>query len=54
MNDAMFIETNPIPVKTALALMGKVGEEFKLPLCAMTEGNRKKLAQVLEKYGCIG
>ena len=54
MNDAMFIETIPIPVKTALALMGKVGEEFKLPLCAMTEGNRKKLAQVLEKYGCIG
>lgn len=54
MNDAMFIETNPIPVKTALSLMGKAREEFKLPLCTMTEGNRKKLAQTLEKYGCIG
>ena len=53
-NEAMFIETNPIPVKTALALMGKVREEFKLPLCTMTEGNRKRLADVLAKYGCIG
>jgi 4-hydroxy-tetrahydrodipicolinate synthase len=52
-NNAMFIETNPIPVKTALAMMGKVREEFKLPLCTMTEGNRKKLADVLTRYGCI-
>jgi 4-hydroxy-tetrahydrodipicolinate synthase len=52
-NNAMFIETNPIPVKTALAMMGKVREEFKLPLCAMAEGNRKKLAEVLKRYGCI-
>ncbi len=52
-NEVMFIETNPIPVKTALALMGKVKEEFKLPLCAMAPANRGKLSAVLNKYGCI-
>ena len=49
----MFIETNPIPVKTALALMGKVTAEFKLPLCPMADANREKLAAVLKEYGCI-
>jgi len=39
-NQALFIETNPIPVKTALAMMGKVKEEFKLPLCPMSEANK--------------
>lgn len=52
-NNVMFIETNPIPVKTALAMMGKIKEEFKLPLCPMAEGNRKRLSEVLERYGCI-
>jgi 4-hydroxy-tetrahydrodipicolinate synthase len=52
-NQTLFIETNPIPVKTALAMMGKIKEEFKLPLCPMTEANKKKLAEVLKHYGCI-
>ena len=52
-NQALFIETNPIPVKTALAMMGKVKEEFKLPLCPMSESNKKKLAEVLKRYGCV-
>ncbi len=39
----MFIETNPIPVKTALYFMGKVAEEFKLPLCEMSAANKEKL-----------
>jgi 4-hydroxy-tetrahydrodipicolinate synthase len=52
-NQALFIETNPIPVKTALAMMGKVKEEFKLPLCPMSEANKKKLAEVLKRYGCV-
>ena len=43
LNAAMFIETNPIPVKTALALMGKIREEFRLPLCEMAPANREKL-----------
>jgi 4-hydroxy-tetrahydrodipicolinate synthase len=53
-NEAMFIETNPIPVKTALALMGRVKEEFKLPLCPMTEANRERLARTLTAYGLLG
>ncbi len=52
-NSALFMETNPIPVKTALAMMGKVREEFKMPLCGMDPANRKKLAAVLQRYGCI-
>jgi 4-hydroxy-tetrahydrodipicolinate synthase len=44
---ALFIETNPIPAKTALAMMGKIREEFRLPLCTMSDGNRKALAKVL-------
>jgi 4-hydroxy-tetrahydrodipicolinate synthase len=44
---ALFIETNPVPVKTALAMMGKVREEFRLPLCGMSDANRKALSKVL-------
>ncbi len=52
-NKAMFIETNPIPVKTALAMMGKIKEEFRLPLCEMSQANKEKLAEVLRSYGLI-
>lgn len=52
-NQTLFIETNPIPVKTALAMMGQMNEEFKLPLCPMGEANKKILATVLKRYGCI-
>lgn len=51
LHQAMFIETNPIPVKTALAMMGKIAEEFRLPLCEMAEPNREKLKKVLKDYG---
>lgn len=47
---ACFIETNPIPVKTALALMGKIGERFRLPLCEMAPANRDKLKKALTDY----
>ena len=53
LSQAMFIETNPIPVKTSLAMLGKVKEEFRLPLCAMTEANRKKLETALRNYGLL-
>jgi len=43
----LFIETNPIPAKTALAMMGMIREEFRLPLCGMSDVNRKVLAKVL-------
>ncbi|MBN1636859.1 MAG: 4-hydroxy-tetrahydrodipicolinate synthase [Deltaproteobacteria bacterium] len=52
-HDAMFLETNPIPVKTALAMMGKITEEFRLPLCTMAADNREKLLGVLRSYGCV-
>jgi 4-hydroxy-tetrahydrodipicolinate synthase len=50
---AMFIETNPIPVKTALSLMGMVEEEWRLPLCEMRPENKMKLENVLKKYGLV-
>jgi len=53
MNGVMFVETNPIPVKTALSMMGRIEEEFKLPLCKMADENREKLSGVLKRYGCI-
>jgi 4-hydroxy-tetrahydrodipicolinate synthase len=53
LHGAMFIETNPIPVKTSLALMGKITEEFRLPLCPMADVNREKLKKSLKDYGLI-
>ena len=48
-----FIESNPIPVKAALAMMGLIGENYRLPLVKMTETNRDKLARVLEQTGLL-
>ncbi len=53
LNQAMFIETNPIPVKTALSMMGMIKEEFRLPLCFMADTNREKLRKTLEGYGLL-
>lgn len=50
---ALFYETNPIPVKEALAMMGKIDGELRLPLCPMSSENREKLARVLKDYGLI-
>jgi len=47
LNASMFIETNPIPAKTALAMMGRIQEEFRLPLCEMSSANKDKLRKVL-------
>ena len=52
-NNLLFIETNPVPVKTALALMGKCDEEIRLPLAALKKENKEKLVQVLKKYRLI-
>ncbi len=49
----MFIESNPIPVKTALGLMGKCSDEVRLPLCPMGEGNKAKLAAIMKEYNLI-
>lgn len=53
LNSAMFIETNPIPVKTALAMMGKIREEFRLPLCEMSAANKEKLRKTLAEFGLV-
>jgi 4-hydroxy-tetrahydrodipicolinate synthase len=50
---AMFLETNPIPAKTALALMGKVAEEFRLPLCPLADTNKERLKKALKDYKLI-
>ena len=50
---SLFIETNPIPVKTALALMGKCSGELRLPMTPMAEGNMKKLKIALEDFGLL-
>ena len=44
----MFIETNPIPVKAALAYMGKIKETYRLPLVPMSDVSRQKLYQALD------
>jgi len=50
---AMFFETNPIPVKTSLALMGKIQDEMRLPLCSMSPANLDRLKRALTDYGLI-
>lgn len=51
MNDALFLETNPVPVKTALGLMGKIDPEVRLPLVPLASENVEGLKQVMESYG---
>lgn len=48
---ALFLETNPIPVKAALAAMGLCRDELRLPLTPMTEGPRRALLEVMRTYG---
>jgi len=50
---ALFLETNPIPAKTALAMMKKIREEFRLPLSPMADANRKVLARTLSDMKLI-
>ncbi|MCF7793139.1 MAG: 4-hydroxy-tetrahydrodipicolinate synthase [Candidatus Cloacimonetes bacterium] len=49
-NEALFYETNPIPVKEALHLMGMIEQEFRLPICKMEAENLAMLKSVLENY----
>lgn len=49
----LFIESNPIPVKTALEMMGKIGPEIRLPLCAMGAENKAKLREEMARLGLI-
>ena len=51
--EALFWEVNPIPVKTALAMMGYCQERFRSPMCEMEPESRERLAGVLAEYGLI-
>jgi len=50
---AVFIETNPIPVKEAMAMMGMIEPELRLPMCRMSDANRQRLRSILEQHGLL-
>jgi len=50
---AAFLETNPIPIKEAMAMAGMLEPEFRLPMCRMSDANREKLRAILTPYGLI-
>ncbi|WP_457568437.1 4-hydroxy-tetrahydrodipicolinate synthase [Desulfurobacterium sp.] len=49
----MFIDTNPIPVKTALSMMGRMEKEFRLPLCPTTPEKERAIRKMLEEKGVL-
>lgn len=54
LHDLMFIDTNPIPVKAALAMLGLIHDEIRLPLVTLDAVRRGGLRTGLEQYGLIG
>jgi 4-hydroxy-tetrahydrodipicolinate synthase len=50
---AMFYETNPIPVKTSLAMMGRIDGELRLPMCPLSPANRERLEKSLKEFGLL-
>lgn len=51
--NTMFIETNPVPVKTAVAMMQGICPDVRLPMCQLQSGNKERLQLVLEEYDLI-
>ena len=51
--DAVFCETNPIPIKAALALRGLIQEELRLPLTPLSPPNRERLPVALKEFGIL-
>ena len=49
----LFIETNPVPVKAALAMLGQVEEEYRLPLVPMSAKNREVLRKTMKDLGLL-
>jgi len=49
----MFVDTNPIPVKAALAMMGKIEEVYRLPLCEMSPEKRDELREILAGHNLV-
>ncbi len=53
LSKVLFIDTNPIPVKTALSMMGKMEKEFRLPLCPTTPEKEERIREILKKMGVL-
>jgi 4-hydroxy-tetrahydrodipicolinate synthase len=53
LNDAIFMEINPVPVKAALGLMGKISPDVRLPLSPLSDSNCLRLKQILSEYQLI-
>ncbi|RJR42690.1 MAG: 4-hydroxy-tetrahydrodipicolinate synthase [Deltaproteobacteria bacterium] len=53
LTEAMFFETNPVPVKTAMKMLAMTTGEVRQPLCPMSAANEEKLHGVMQKYGLI-
>ncbi len=51
--NAMFIETNPVPVKTAASMLGICSLELRLPMCEMEEANKLKLEKAMKDFGLL-
>ena len=51
--DALFCEVNPVPAKTAMAMLGFCTEEFRLPLCEMEDATRARLTAAMKKHGLL-
>src|SRR5512136_3244584 len=51
--DMLFIETNPVPVKAALSMMGKISYDVRLPMYKMSDANYEKLKAVMKNYGLL-
>ena len=51
--DSLFVETNPTPVKAALAMMKKISYEVRLPLYKLSDANYEKLKKIVGSYGLM-
>ena len=51
--NTLFCEVNPVPVKTAMGLLGLCSDEMRLPLCEMDDANREKLISVMKSYDLL-
>ena len=51
--DALFCETNPIPLKAAVAMLGLAFDEIRLPLTPLTDANRERVRVVMKELGLL-
>ena len=53
MNEALFLETNPGPLKWAMGQLGRINPNYRLPLCEPSEANQLRLRIVMKDYGLL-